>query len=232
MKNALIIGGTTGIGFGMANELIKRDVKVTIVGRRSMHDDRFSLINVDIKAPGSTTFILHQTSIIKFDYVIFSAATEEPLKDFPFISESEYHNAFSLNLNAPFFITQALVNNHRLNPKARVLFLTSRLSSSPERGSLIYCMTKSALEIFSTGLNKELSPLLISSSIIPGVVDTEMQARLRSANEHEFHHAAAYKLLQPKLRSVEEIAIKIITHLCESTDHDYAQQRVNLSETI
>jgi len=154
---------------------------VFVIGRRPLEikaafQRKLRLIQIDLFVSEAIDHIHQQLSGIKLDYIIFSAATEMPLKWFCEITSEEYDNAFLLNLKIPFFLTKALLSN--LNEGARLLFLTSRLSSSPEIGSVIYCMTKSAVEIFSAGLNKELGGKVLSCSVIPGVVDTEMQQRL------------------------------------------------------
>lgn len=156
-KTALVVGGTSGIGLGVARSLLQRKVKTFIVGRRNFNDEEkidsnFNFIQVDLTSADAIDKIKQRLSNLKLDYVVFSVATEAPLKKYSDISSEEYDYALLLNLKMPFFLTKALLEN--LNQNARLLYLTSRLSSAPEEGSLVYCMTKSAIEIFSLGINK------------------------------------------------------------------------------
>lgn len=183
-------------------------------------------IQTDLSKFESIAYIKEKLTNIKLDYIVYSVATEAPLKRFSQISPEEYDYALHLNLKIPFFLTKALLNN--LNQNTRILFLTSRLSSSPEEGSLIYCMTKSALEIFSAGLNKELKGKLLTCSIIPGVVDTEMQTRLRNTDPKLFPHAHVYQEMKSKLQPINTVSEKITNHLCDTEDSVFGNQRVTI----
>ena len=233
IKTVLVVGGTSGIGLGIAEELISKGISVYIIGRRAFSDKRgflnkIEFIQADLTQPNSLNYVNEQLKDVKLDSIIYSGATEAPLKNFNTISEEEFDYAFILNLKVPFILTQMLLP--KLNLKARLLFLTSRLSSSPEEGSLIYCMTKSALEIFSLGLNKELADTAISSSIIPGLVDTEMQKRLREADPKIFPNTFHYQEIQNRLLKVKKVSELIVSHLCETDDEAYKKQRVIASE--
>ena len=88
-------------------------------------------------------------------------------------------------------------------------------------------MTKSAIEIFSAGLNKELQGTILASSIIPGIVDTEMQQRLRDTNPDIFPHSHVYQEMKPLLRSIESVSNAIVSHLIDTDDIMFANQRVD-----
>jgi len=216
--------------------LSHENLNVIVIGRRELakkydnfkRQKRLTHIQTDLVDEKSANLIKSKLANIRLDYIIFSVATEEPLKNFSEVSENTYDYAFLLNVKSLFFLTQMLIPN--LNLGARILFLTSRLSALPEVGSLVYCMTKSALEVFSAGLNKELSGKILSSSIIPGVVDTEMQKRLREADCRIFPNAHVYQKMQPKLLSVKVVSEKIVSYLRNSSDEVFCQQRVNLFE--
>lgn len=212
---------------------MQNGISVFVIGRRELdsNDDEqnnLSLIQVDLTSTNAIDTIKQKLNNIKLDYLVFSAATEMPLKGFQYITNDEYDYAFLLNLKIPFFLTKELLNN--LNPSARLLYLTSRLSSSPEVGSLIYCMSKSAIEIFSLGINKELNGKILSSTIIPGIVDTEMQKRLRGADPKMFPHAYTYQNMRPNLQSIKLIGESIAYHLCDTDDEAYSHNRVYVSE--
>ena len=212
---------------------MQRNIDTFVIGRRSIQKKHQKLkkenfIQIDLSDLESIKIIKIKLSNLKLDYVIFSAATEAPLKRFSEINANEYDYAMLLNLKIPFFLTKELLSN--LNVGARLLFLTSRLSASPEEGSLIYCMTKSAIEVFSLGISKELKGKVLTSSIIPGVVDTEMQKRLREADSRIFPHVSLYKDMQSRLQSVTVVSEFIVEHLCDTDDSTFSNQRVNLSD--
>lgn len=230
-KIALVIGGTSGIGLGIATTLLQRNINTFIIGRRSIEHPKLrkeNILQIDLSDSESIKIIKKKLSSLKLDYIIFSVATEAPLKRFSEINSDEYDYAMLINLKIPFFLTKELLSN--FNTGARLLFLTSRLSNSPEEGSLIYCMTKSAIEIFSLGINKELKGKVITSSIIPGVVDTEMQKRLREADPRIFPHVSVYRNMQSRLQSVMAVSESIVEHLCDTDDNTFSSQRVNVAD--
>lgn len=233
MKTALVVGGTSGIGLGIAKILSIKNIDTYVIGRRAIKADsndldKIAFLQFDLSKLDSIANIKNFFLRKKIDYVIYSVATEEPLKKFFEVNSGEYDYAFLLNLKIPFFLTKALLNN--FNQNARLLFLTSRLSVAPEEGSLVYCMTKSAIEIFSLGISKELKGTILSSTIIPGVVDTEMQKRLREANPILFPHAHRYQEMRPKLQPVTVVSKAIVSHLCDTSDAEFSNHRVTVAD--
>ena len=203
-KNALIIGGTSGIGLGMAEKLAERGLFIYSVGRRSMenashqYSENIKFIKADISLSSHRELIKNSMRDIKLDYIVFSAATETPLKPFSKISETEYDYAFGVNLKAHFFLTQALI--YHLNKNARLL-----------------------LETFSAGLYKIFSGDVCVSCVTPGKVDTEMQSRLREADAQLFPQAHKYKKMRATLMSVSEASQGMVAHLCDTEDKDFMQ---------
>lgn len=229
-----MIGGTSGIGLGIAQALLHRNIITYIVGRRNIEANKLhqnlKFIQLDLTTSDAIEILQEKLTQIQLDYIIFSAATEAPLKIFSEINTSEYDEAFLLNLKIPFFVVKKLLLNFNVN--ARLLFLTSRLASSPETGSLIYSMTKSAIEVFSAGLNQELKNILLSSSVIPGLVDTEMQRRLREACPNLFPHTKTYQNYQSKLTPIQTVGQRIATHLCDTNDVQFTHQRVDCGSDV
>ena len=62
-KHVLMIGGTSGIGKGLAERFVKAGIKVTVVGRRQDRLDEFVSKNVTRKAAG-VAFDLSNTAEI------------------------------------------------------------------------------------------------------------------------------------------------------------------------
>lgn len=221
IKTVLIIGGTSGIGLGVATLLKEKGIQVYTVGRRQMLADNplLSFIQADISTDQAIAILADGLKDVTLDAIVYSAATEAPLKSFELIESAEFDRAIATNLKAPFMLTNALLG--RLSKNARLLFFTSRLAHRPEAGSLLYCMTKAALETLSAGLNAELGDRLIASAITPGIVDTEMQQRLRNADPAIFSKAMEYIEMQPQLQNIETASAKIVAHLCDTSNDEF-----------
>ena len=74
-----------------------------------------------------------------------------------------------------------------------------------------YCASKSALTSFAESLHFEMKNVK-SFSISPGIVDTDMQLKIRSAKEEEFPLLENFKNYHKNgdLEKAEDIAMKIL----------------------
>ena len=120
MKNALIIGGSSGIGFDTAQRLAARNVAVTITGRDPAKLSRASIALQQIGPTKIRTRVIdlydqaHVDGFARelatdtpFDYLVNSAGYFRPT---PFLGHTRADYRQYLDLNESFFlVTQAVV---------------------------------------------------------------------------------------------------------------------------
>lgn len=89
------------------------------------------------------------------------------------------------NVDAPLFLTNALLPQLRAKPQARILHISSGAAHYAFAGWTSYCVSKSAFFMLYQCMRDELGaadvPVLVGS-VKPGVVDTPMQAVVRGSD--------------------------------------------------
>ena len=187
MKNALIIGGSTGIGFDAAKRLGVRGVTVTIAGRDPV---KLETAAAEIKQAGSPKvntkaidlydraqvdgFGKELASGTRFDYLVNSAGYFSPT---PFLEHTRenFHQYHGIN-ESLFFLTQA-VAQRMVNEKIKgsivnigSMWAKQAIKVTP---SSAYSMAKAGLHSLTQHLAMELSDHGIRvNAVSPAVVET------------------------------------------------------------
>lgn len=184
LQTAIVSGGSRGIGKALALQLASVGVHVRIIGR-----DEQALGEVSQQVPDLIEPVvadLADTEVLpgvieefrqrgSVDFLVHNAATELPLAPLANVSLPDWEHTFRVNLGAPVMLTQGLLSNLR---GGKVLFVNTGAAFQPVSGALTYCATKAALNMVCCGWQME-NPDIAFAQVFPGMVDTDMQARLR-----------------------------------------------------
>ena len=143
-------------------------------------------------------------------------STPGPLRDSPY---EELENAVRVGLEAPLLLTAAFARATAGWPGPhRVLNISSGLGRRAMAGSVSYCAVKAGLDHFSRALAlEEADPVggLRVVALAPGVIDTDMQVQLRSADPARFPEQARFRALQAggQLDTPAQAAAKVLRFL-------------------
>ncbi len=161
--------------------------------------------------------------VYKNIYVINNASTINPIKPMGVPLQNEIAESFNINLvNYAVIINEFIKRTGKLKKtNKKVLNISSGAAASPNYGLACYCSGKAALEMLSSCIFLEQS-FLNQVKILafrPGVVNTGMQAKMRSASKSNFKNVKEYKklFLQGKLLDPSEVAQKIYKVLKDDT---------------
>ncbi|CDZ77437.1 Benzil reductase ((S)-benzoin forming) [Legionella massiliensis] len=189
----LITGGGSGIGRALALALAKRGKKILIVGRREqalVETASFSSLISYHCADVSTDkerkqLVAALAEVHSIDGLVHNAGTIQPISPIESISESAWQQILATNLNAPLFLTQLLIDKLK---QGRVLHIGSGAAYFPVAGWSGYCVSKAALSMLTRCWQLE-KPNLAMASVMPGIIDTDMQGLIRDAQfmEEEKH---------------------------------------------
>lgn len=94
-------------------------------------------------------------------------------------------------------------------PGGRILNLSTRSAHETFPGLGLYCMSKHALHSVTESLRLELAPRIAVAELIPGEVDTAMQADLRRPDPDDFEMAGFFRDNRVNL-----IPVTLAAHFC------------------
>jgi len=186
----LITGGASGIGFALAEELLRRGNEVIICGRReeklrearrrhrklaarvcdlAHEDERLALCEWVVREFPQLNVLLNNAGIqLPIDFVrsvrgMNSAASE-----------------IAVNLEAPIRLSSLLLPHLKRRPEAAIVNVTSALAFVPLASVPVYSATKAALHSFTLSLRHQLRRTSVEViEIVPPIVDTELYRRKR-----------------------------------------------------
>ena len=188
---ALITGGTRGIGFAVAEALLKAGDKVAITGTtddgvvKAEHalsatdGGQVTGIVCDVREASSTELAV-RTVIAKYggiDVLVNCAGVGvgAPISDLP---HDEWDRIIGTNLTGVFNCCKAAIPHLRTRGGGWIVNISSLASTNPFPGGAAYCASKAGLNAFSDALMQELRHDNIRvTSILPGSVATEFSGR-------------------------------------------------------
>ena len=218
-KLALVTGGSAGIGQELALQLVKKGVRVIIVGR-----DRGRGAAICASAPHMISFLeadlsqfSEQERLIRevtqrcpdLSILINNAGVQVNLPETGVGDaglSARFQSEISLNLLAPVTLGFGLMPLLARQPSAAIVNISSGLALAPMRAAPVYSATKAGLSMFSRGLRYRCedaaNSIRVVDVIIP-TVDTEMSrdrtiAKISPAN-------AAKAVIQGLAKDQDEI---------------------------
>jgi NAD(P)-dependent dehydrogenase (short-subunit alcohol dehydrogenase family) len=175
-KNALITGGTSGIGLETARQFLNEGARIAITAkdqqsleaaRKELGDNRVLLIASDAgNAPDQKKVadtIRAEFGRLDILFVNAGIAQMAPLEKW---DESSFDRSFDINIKGPFFLIQALLPV--FNNPASIVLMTSINAHIGMPNSSVYGATKAALISLSRTLSGELISRGIRVNAISG----------------------------------------------------------------
>ena len=187
-KNAVITGGSDGIGLGIATEFARAGaVNLVLVGRdtgkleaarknlAAFPDTIVHLLTADLSEPKAIASLAEQIMqrLPQLDILVNNAGLGR-FVPFAQMDEVLFDAHFNLNVKAPYFLTQALLSALTA-AQGNVINISSYFAHRmlPDRATTAYSATKGALNAFTKALAFEIGHLGIRvNAIAPGSIET------------------------------------------------------------
>ncbi|CCH09397.1 SDR family oxidoreductase [Achromobacter xylosoxidans] len=229
---AILTGASRGIGAAMARGLAKPGTRLITLARREdpelaayarSQDAQLEQLSVDLSdlaaAEAAARRICDALPRDAGRYLLINnAGTVHPVSgtdaliDGPAIAA-----AFNLNVTAVMLLTaRFLAAVADLKADRRVLNISSGAGRNPNAGWGVYCATKAALDMYSRVVKQEQGENGARVvSLAPGIVDTDMQAAIRSSDPKSFPALAKFQDFHAsgKLSSPANVASRILAYL-------------------
>jgi benzil reductase ((S)-benzoin forming) len=234
----VVTGGGSGIGRALTKALVVRGQSVMIVGRRveclqevSKFSSNISYISADVSTDEGLTKIVHALADSeKLKGLVHNAGIIDPILPMSDLSRTAWRNVMATNLDAPFFLTQAL--KEKL-VGGRVLNIGSGAAYFPISGWAPYCVSKAGLSMLTRCWQLEC-PDVAFASVMPGIIDTDMQALIRqSMHMDEEKHAFFVRLKNTQqLLTVENVAAYLVWLLLDVDLSAYCSKEWDIYESF
>lgn len=223
-QRVLITGGSTGIGFALAGELMRRGAHVAVCARDTERLDRARMalgpalvtLPADLTDPhvasdliaravlslGGLSVLVNNAGVQRL-YEFHERAHPDLLRD--------VDQEIAVNLRAPIALVHAALPHLRAAASrhaAAIVNVSSGLALVPKRSAPTYCATKAALHSWTMSLRWQLAShvpeLRVHEALLP-LVDTDM-TRGRGANKRS-PESVAKDIADGVARGREEIRV-------------------------
>ena len=206
MKNALVTGGSRGIGAEIVKLLSNMGYKVYAPSHSEM----------DLSDPVSVSKYLDSCSDITFDIVINNAGVNDVhcVED---ITDAELQNMMNVNLMSPISIIRSVAVNMKKQHYGRIVNVGSIWGLAGKPGRTVYAATKHGVHGVTQTLAVELAPYnILVNTVCPGFTLTEL-TRKNNTNE-QIDEISAFIPMGRMAEPVEQA--KVICYLA-SEDNTY-----------
>lgn len=186
----LITGGSSGIGFEMAKELLKRNNKIIITGRnqeklKKAEEELKGLFTIKSDVSKSEEILKLRKQIEKeypdLNILINNAGIMRTINlQNHKLSDEELTSELDINLKGTIWMNNAFLPMLKEKKSAAIVNVSSGLAFAPLPISPIYCASKAALHSYSLSLREQLRNTGIKVfELAPPATDTELI--------HQFH---------------------------------------------
>lgn len=209
-KRVLVVGGTSGIGFGAAQAARDAGAEV-FVASRSQDKVNAAVAKLGAQAGGATLDTTDEAGVEAFfaaqkpfDHVIVSASKTTVAG----IHDLALADAYA-SMNSKFWGAWRIARAAKFNAGGSLTFVSGFLSIRPRKGAAIQSAINAGLEGLTRGLALELAPVRVNC-VSPGLVMTEMYAGLAGDSRQAMFDGAAARLPAGIVGNPEHIAVQIM----------------------
>lgn len=202
-----ITGASRGLGKGMGDRFVSLGHQVGFLGRTLSSRIESSSIYQSGDVTDKASLVDFRASMLKafggVDVWINNAGVLEPIKPVRELELAELRDHFAINVDGVLLGSQVFIEHCRQEkPNLPVLInISSGAAQKGYHGWGAYCAGKSAVDRLTECIALEEAELgLKALSIAPGIVDTDMQALIRSTPETKFPSRAKFVALKAENR--------------------------------
>jgi NADP-dependent 3-hydroxy acid dehydrogenase YdfG len=220
ITRAIVTGHTRGLGAALAEQLLSRGIAVLGLSRSrhaglaGRYPQTLEEAELNLADPASVAQWIASDALRRFvdgaqSVLLFNnAGTVQPVGPI----EAQDAAAVGLNVATPLMLASAVAAASVTATDRRIAHISSGAARNAYPGWSIYCATKAALDHHARAVVLDANRALRICSVAPGVVDTGMQAEIRSSGKEQFPLREKFEDLKRngQLTSPEQCATQLI----------------------
>lgn len=196
----ILTGSSKGLGRKILDQIIRKPNTLMVSISRSKiicESDNFTQLNYDLSnfqnckaALISIENLLNTQIKIKKIILINNAARLGEIKTCINSNPEDISKTIFLNTTVPILLQNKVIQYASKDVFVEVLNIISGAANKPYHGWGAYCTSKAGLLMATKAIALEISNLGLNAkawALIPGVIDTEMQEKIRNSNREDFH---------------------------------------------
>jgi len=173
---AVVTGATRGIGYAIAERLLKDGLEVIVTGtkKNGKYPAGSSYYKVDFLDEDSTNKFINFLKKQQINILVNNAGINK-ISEFSSIDINDFDRILRINLRAPFQICQAVIPYMEKIKWGRIVNLTSVFGNISKEYRAAYSSSKFGLDGMTVALAAEVSEKgILANSVGPGIIDTDM----------------------------------------------------------
>lgn len=217
MRNAVVTGGSRGLGLGIASRLIESGFRVIVVARKESDELIATKIRMEQTHPGALHFVPFDLAQVESIQGLVKNLRKEFGPIFGLInnagmsaegalalmSTAQIESVVRLNTISPLVLTRHVVRTMMADGGGRIVNISSITAFTGYSGLSVYAATKASLIGFTRSLAREVGRTNINvNAVAPGFVVTEMTQSMTEEDRQKIARRSALK----RLVDVKDIA--------------------------
>ena len=181
---AVVTGATRGIGFAIAERLIKDGIEVVATGtkRDAKYPEGAIYKSVDFLNEKSVNSFITFLQQQKIDILVNNAGINK-IGEFALIDIEDFDQILRVNLRTPFQLCQAVIPNMKNKNWGRIVNITSIFGNITKEYRASYSSSKFGLDGMTAALAAEVSEFgILANSVGPGFIDTDLTRNVLGEN--------------------------------------------------
>ena len=173
---AVVTGATRGIGYAIAERLLKDGIEVIATGTSEDADYPNGAIYypVDFLDDSRVEAFIEYLKQQKIDILVNNAGINK-IDEFANIDIDDFDRILKVNLRTPFLLCQAVIPHMKENSWGRIVNITSIFGNVTKEYRASYSSSKFGLDGMTVALASELSQMgILANSVGPGFIDTDL----------------------------------------------------------
>jgi NAD(P)-dependent dehydrogenase (short-subunit alcohol dehydrogenase family) len=211
----LVIGGTSGIGLGIAAAVAERGAIPIVVSRRQSSVDR-ALAQLPDGARGATVDLTDAADLDRLadeigeiDHLVFTAGESLELAPLAGLTAELITGFFSTRFVGALMAVRVFAP--RIAEGGSITLTSGTAAELPGFGVLPVTVC-AAMNAATKALAVELAPIRVNA-VAPGVVRTPLWDAMSAADRDAMYHASAQQLPLGRIAEVEDVALAYVYHM-------------------